>query len=240
MSVRLLSAAWDLSIDSTEKMVLMCLCDYANDEGTCWPSVTTISRKCSKSERTVQAALKWLRDHDFFTAEERSGTSSIYHLNPRRICTPANSAPVQKTTCTPANSAPHPRKSRTLTTNEPIRTVRTSPNGDCASPPGDAPELNLGDEPPAKPELKPEHFVEKWNMLARRLGKPLVRDLTPERRVKLKARIAGYTLEDFREVLGNIERSPFLRGEKQWQGCTFDWVTKKANFQKVLEGNYNG
>jgi len=88
--------------------------------------------------------------------------------------------------------------------------------------------------------LKPEHFVESWNRLAGRLGKPAVRDLTPERRVKLKARIAGYSLEDFREVLGNVERSPFLRGDKGWTGCTFDWVTKKANFQKILEGNYNG
>ncbi len=90
------------------------------------------------------------------------------------------------------------------------------------------------------PALKPEHFVESWNRLAARLGKPTVRDITPERRVRLKARIAGFTLAEFREVLGNIERSPFLRGDKQWQGLSFDWVTKKANFQKILEGNYNG
>lgn len=90
------------------------------------------------------------------------------------------------------------------------------------------------------PALKPEHFVEKWNSLATSLAKPTIRKLTPERRVKLKARIAGYSLDDFREVLGNIERSPFLRGETGWHGCTFDWVTKKANFQKILEGNYNG
>lgn len=100
------------------------------------------------------------------------------------------------------------------------------PDGSCAS--DDA------------PSFKPEHFMEAWNDLASRTGKPRIRDLTPERRVKLKARIAGYSLEDFREVLGNIERSPFLRGDKGWSGCTFDWVTKKANFQKILEGNYNG
>lgn len=88
--------------------------------------------------------------------------------------------------------------------------------------------------------LKPEHFVEAWNDLADRLAKPKVRDITPERRVRLKARIAGYSLDDFRTVLGNVERSPFLRGDRQWQGCTFDWITKKANFQKILEGNYNG
>lgn len=92
----------------------------------------------------------------------------------------------------------------------------------------------------AAPTLKPEHFAESWNSLAKRLGKPCIRDLTPERRQKLKARIAGYSIDDFRAVLAGVERSAFLRGETGWHGCTFDWVTKKANFQKILEGNYDG
>lgn len=88
-------------------------------------------------------------------------------------------------------------------------------------------------------KLLPEHVVEVYNEMAGRLGKPKVRTLTPERRTLLKARIAGYTLDEFREVLGNIERSPFLRGDTGWKGCGFDWIFKKANFQKILEGNYN-
>lgn len=101
-------------------------------------------------------------------------------------------------------------------------------------------EFALEAEPvPAKPELTPEHVVEAWNKLATRLGKPTVRVLSPERRQKLKARIHGFTLEDFREVLGKVDRSAFLRGDRDWQGCNFDWITKKANFIKVLEGNYD-
>lgn len=128
------------------------------------------------------------------------------------------------------------------------------PNGETFPPKGEiTPQMEDGggkreEELEAKassgsgdPEaLKPEHFVEAWNDLADRLAKPKVRDITPERRVRLKARIAGYSLDDFRTVLGNVERSPFLRGDRQWRGCTFDWLTKKANFQKILEGNYNG
>jgi uncharacterized protein YdaU (DUF1376 family) len=94
-------------------------------------------------------------------------------------------------------------------------------------------------DPPPPPELKPEHFVEAWNDLARDLGKRSIRDLTPERRQTLKARINGYSLDDFMAVLGSIRTSPFLRGDTGWRGCTFDWVIKKANFQKILEGNYN-
>ena len=104
-------------------------------------------------------------------------------------------------------------------------TDKIEPNGSCASP--DA------------PGLKPEHVVEEWNTLAGRLGKPKVRDLTPERRQLLKARIAQYELDDFLNVFGKIERSPFLRGDTGWQRCSFDWIFKKANFQKALEGNYD-
>ena len=85
----------------------------------------------------------------------------------------------------------------------------------------------------------PKDVVEVWNELALKLGKPKVRDLTPERRQLLKGRMSQYALEDFVLVFNNIERSPFLRGDHGWRGCTFDWVFKKSNFQKILEGNYN-
>lgn len=98
------------------------------------------------------------------------------------------------------------------------------PKGSCAS--GDA--------------LKPEHIQEKWNDTARRIARPAIIKLTPERRQLLKGRIAQYTIDDFVAVFGKIEASAFLRGDAKWQGVTFDWVFKKANFQKILEGNYDG
>ena len=90
-----------------------------------------------------------------------------------------------------------------------------------------------------EPALRPEHIFERWNETAATLSKPRVRDLTPERRQLLKARIAQYALDDFLTVFGKIEGSAFLRGDTGWRGCAFDWVFKKANFQKILEGNYD-
>lgn len=87
--------------------------------------------------------------------------------------------------------------------------------------------------------LKPEHVVDKWNETALHLGKPRVRDLTPERRQLVKARIAQYSIEDFIVVFEKIKASAFLRGDKNWKGATFDWTMKKANFQKIIEGNYD-
>lgn len=95
-----------------------------------------------------------------------------------------------------------------------------STNVDCAS--GDA--------------LKPAHIFEKWNDVAGRLGKPRVRDLTPSRRQLLNARIAQHPIDDFVTVFSKIEASDFLRNGRF---CTFDWVMKRANFQKIIEGNYD-
>lgn len=103
--------------------------------------------------------------------------------------------------------------------------VSSSNEDDCAS--GDA------------PALKPEHVQERWNTTAKRIARPAILKLTPERRQLVKARIAQYTIADFVAVFGKIEASPFLRGERKWGGATFDWTMKKANFQKILEGNYD-
>lgn len=47
MSVHYTSAAWFIKTEiPAEKLVLLCLADSANDEGTCWPSYATMSRKC--------------------------------------------------------------------------------------------------------------------------------------------------------------------------------------------------
>jgi len=111
-----------------------------------------------------------------------------------------------------------------------------SPNGDCPS--GD--ELALDIQEPEEVRLKPEHVVQKWNEIAGGIGRPKIRDLTPERRQLVRARIAQYSIDDFVAVFGKIRASPFLRGERNWRGATFDWVMKKANFQKIIEGNYDG
>jgi hypothetical protein len=85
--------------------------------------------------------------------------------------------------------------------------------------------------------LKPEHVLEAWNEMAAKTAKPVVRSFTPERRASAKARIAQFSVDDFATVFANVENSQFLR---DWRGCGFDWVMKKANFLKILEGNYNG
>lgn len=90
------------------------------------------------------------------------------------------------------------------------------------------------------PEVRPEHVQESYNKMALLLGRPTIRELTPERRQLVRARIAQYSTDDFQTAFGNCLSSAFLRGDRGRTPLTFDWLFKKANFQKVLEGNYNG
>jgi hypothetical protein len=97
------------------------------------------------------------------------------------------------------------------------------------SPKGDSPS---GDG------LTVEHVFEGYQDLAKALGLPVPRDLTPERRQLIRCRIKQYPLNDFLAVFARCRDSPFLRGDKGRTPLTFTWLFKRENFQKVLEGNY--
>jgi DNA-binding transcriptional ArsR family regulator len=110
-----MTMAWKSGLPSGRKMVLLALCDNANDQGECYPSVPMLAEKCSMGERTVQQHIADLEADGIVKREMRAGRSTMYHIDPRRICTttPAESAPREISTPqnlhpTPAESAPPP------------------------------------------------------------------------------------------------------------------------------------
>lgn len=115
MSVRVMTAVWAMDLPDSEKIVLLALADCANDEGHCWPSMATLARKCSKSERTVQGCIQSLKDKGHLSRDEVLGKGCSYIVHPRKDCAPAE-------------TAPHPRK-RCATPPQPLRTNRKEPSG---------------------------------------------------------------------------------------------------------------
>lgn len=223
MSVRVMTAVWDIDLPDSEKIVLLALADCANDEGDCWPSMATLTRKCSKSERTVQSAIKRLVVAGHLTRREVPGKGCSYKLHPRKDCTPARTAPPQRLRHTPAAAAPHPRSGCGQTVKEPSNNHQ-----------------GKVDDGASTPALKPDHVVDHWNAMAKRTGLPSIRSLTPQRRRKLMARIRDHPLDEWIEVFDRIERSKFLRGENQrgWT-ASFDFLLQPGGFVKILEGNYD-
>jgi len=55
-----MTLAWDLEMQPTPKLVLLALCDWANDEGLCFPSVRSIARRACLSQRQSQRVMQSL------------------------------------------------------------------------------------------------------------------------------------------------------------------------------------
>jgi len=127
MSVKIMAAVFDREdLDASERLVMLCLADHADDDGVCYPSVARLCKRSSLSERTVQGTIKKLIARGFLSVEYgggRSGTNRFtvranpaasappQNLHPRSIC----ATPPQMTAKNPAAAAPKP--SRTI--NEP-------------------------------------------------------------------------------------------------------------------------
>lgn len=61
MSLKVLTAVWERSrTRGTDLLVLLAIADFTDDEGRCWPSIDTLSRKARVSDRTVQTKIRRL------------------------------------------------------------------------------------------------------------------------------------------------------------------------------------
>lgn len=109
MSIALMTLAWKSGLPSGQKMVLLALCDNANDQGECYPSVPMLAIKCSLSERSVQQHIADLASAGIVSREMRTGRSTLYRVHSDSFNTPADSAP--RKICTPQNLHPTPADS---------------------------------------------------------------------------------------------------------------------------------
>lgn len=92
MSIKLMVRVWEMKMSHTEKLVLLSLADQANDQGnSCWPSITTIARRCSLTEQGVSNQLKKLKAGGLIVVTKRGpltfrgifgeSSSNLYTLN---------------------------------------------------------------------------------------------------------------------------------------------------------------
>jgi uncharacterized protein YdaU (DUF1376 family) len=102
--------------------------------------------------------------------------------------------------------------------------------------------VSLSGEPDAPVHASPaSEAVAAYNRAAEAAGWPKVQRMTPQRARSLRARLAECGGIDGWEVaLRRAMDSDFLCGRtpKPWTGFGFDWLTKAANFTKLMEGNY--
>lgn len=124
MSIKIMTAVWEMDLPDSEKILLLALADSANDEGECWPSMATLSKKCSKSDRTLQKSMRALCDKGHLSRNERPGRGVLYHIHPRNDVTPEAASPPKETTQTPEASSGDPRSGFGQTVKNPKEPAR--------------------------------------------------------------------------------------------------------------------
>jgi len=85
----------------TGKVLLMCLANYADENGECWPSQATISAEAELGERAARDWLKTLEDRGFIERQRRNRSDGSRTSDLIRLClnrpleTPASDLPAE-------------------------------------------------------------------------------------------------------------------------------------------------
>ena len=115
MSVQAMTWAWKTECpNASAKLVLMCLANYADKDGSCFPGQKTIAEECGLSLRTVKTAAQALEDAGLIKRQRRirddgTRTSDEYFLqftDKVQISYQVTDIKVQNTSGQGANSAP--------------------------------------------------------------------------------------------------------------------------------------
>lgn len=219
MSIRLMTNVWEhQGINATQKLVLLALADWANEEGLCWPSINRLASKTGIAGRSVQRLIRQLEELNLVRREEVSGKGNRYWIcEPLTQCHPRHSVTPPLTECHPTPDTVSPNTSYT----HQLTTTSNKSSDD--------------DQP-----VTEEEIIECWNDLAARTGLPKIKVMNDKRRNMLRKRIKECPdVETWSTAFRNIERSSFLRGdnERGWQ-ADFDFLVQPTSFMRIIEGSY--
>jgi len=128
MSIKLMSAVWERSdISSTQKLVLLALADWANDDGLCWPSIDRLAQKTGMAGRSVQRIIRDLEQVGLVKRDEVVGKGNRYWiLTPLTDCHPRHSVTPPLTDCHPTPDTVSPNTPKTP--HLPVNVIRGLPD----------------------------------------------------------------------------------------------------------------
>jgi hypothetical protein len=248
---------WRKDLSTMEKFVAIALADGADDEGFCWPAVSTIAEKCACSDRTVQNAIKSLIGKMLLRKIERPNQSSYYFFNLANL--PLIERERKSKERHPVSQTTGESGSKDLFSSG--ENDATSGESDVFSGAGDSPrnlkETSIETSTPESGDLVTisglvEHIVNRWaEIRKRRPGVKGFRKIDDNMRRNIAARTRQHIVEGqtpidvWNEALDMIERSSFLCGECDPQpgrsrfAVALPWMLIDGNFRKVINGNFS-
>ena len=72
-----MTAAFKTGLPQVQKFVLVALCDNANDQGECYPSVPMLAVKCSLTDRAIRKALVALEQSRHIVRSHRATSTNF-------------------------------------------------------------------------------------------------------------------------------------------------------------------
>lgn len=108
MSIALMTEAWRCDQPTGRKLVLLSLCDNANDQGECYPSISAIAQRCSMTERSVFNQLLALEKSGIISRQSRLNRSTVYTIHPCKFFTPETVSPLKPFHPLPETISPPP------------------------------------------------------------------------------------------------------------------------------------
>lgn len=208
MSVALMSMAWKSEFHSGKKMVLLALCDNANDQGECFPSVSMLAEKCSMSERSVFNHIAELERDGAIQRNNRAGRSTIYSLHPCKFCIPTPATVAEVRAGTTADSAPPP-----------LQNLHPTPATISPTPATVAPitinEPNTDTNTNTAPDGVDAQVWQDFKKLRAKQRAPITE--TVVKGIQREASKAGISLSD----------AMAMCCERSWRGFKADWVRDK-------------
>jgi len=94
--------------------------------------------------------------------------------------------------------------------------------------------------PPTPQRGDVDEAVEVYNGEASKLGLPVAKSITTDRRRKIKARLDEHGIDGWREAVGKLQESPHCLGENDrgWR-ADLDFVCQPKSFNRLIEGGYS-
>jgi hypothetical protein len=260
---------WAQDLTAGQKCIAIGIVVLADDEGEIALGAEDLKRIASINKRdTVFAAKKGLEDRGLIEKSNVPGKANRYRIIPpavvKSIVDAYETRKSQKSELVPKMGMGAVPKMGTATsptegtgdvpqngTYPPNRDGSRAPAPACIETPSglviskeseeDSEEKKREEAEKKSASLTVLWAFESYNELAQRVGIPVARSLTPDRRKAIAARLRDHGgREAWESILNNIERSNFLQGRnpKHWRPTGLDWFLKSANFVKVIEGAY--
>src|ERR1043166_9042776 len=96
-----MTAVWDLPLSSTDKLVMLALADWSNDNGVCWPSIQQLSEKTGLTDRAIRMTVGRMVEAGHLTRHENPGKGVNYTVHPGTSFPPELKSPRNENPKTP-------------------------------------------------------------------------------------------------------------------------------------------